>query len=265
MKTLIILCLALFAHTLTATATSTNYVWSTFSPGLQNAIKNTLPGSPSQLVLEEGLWSYDYSSVRYESDYFVIPTTSTNGGRLLRMSPFTTSDYHWWYGIDETNAVFTDVLSGEVFKAELARLVDPITGATTHMGTLTVDGRYVYILTTYHLSIRYPTTMLTWGIGATYGFVGIEIDKAVIPPDQIVIPTNRINTIHLVSDERGSVGAFISLDQPFHSGHQIEESSDLATWSRIGKALLLISGDGRKVFYHSDERKQKFFRLITGP
>lgn len=263
MKSLIILCVILFTHTLKAA--STNYVWNTFSPELRNAIKTTLPSFPSQLVLEEGLWSNDYSSVRYESDYFAIPTTSTNGGRLLRMTPFTTSDYHWWYGIDETNAVFTDVLSREVFKAELTRTIDPITGAQTHVGTLIIDDRYLYILVTYHLSIRYPTTMLTWGIGATYGFVGIEIDKAVIPPDQIVIPTNHIADIHLVSNERGSVGAFILLGQPFHSGHQIEESSDLATWSRINKSLLLISGDGRRLFYDSGEKKQKFFRLMIGP
>ena len=245
-------------------ADSVNYMCAHFDESVVAALRKIITPKAEQVILVEGQRSFDYSSVRGEPDYFLVPTTSVSGGRILAMSPLNTSDFSPWYGTVDTVATFTDVISKEVFTSVIVRNQDPVTGQITSRGTLVVDGMDFYILTTYYLSPRYPSTTLTWGIGATYGDVGINIDSMVCPQEQAPIPANKLVEIHQVENEAGAVGAFFTLQRPLHAGNQIEVSVDLLSWTRLNKADLLISGDGRKVFYQSAGKKQEYFRIVNG-
>ncbi len=217
--------------------------------------------NPAQLVTVEGQSSYTYAEVNGLGNYFLIPTVAAQGGRLLRMDPFFDSDQTYTYGILNTEVVFTDVITEEVFRAPLVRLVDA-NGSITSRATFVVDNKQIFVLVGYSLSIRYPVAMLTWGSGAAYGEEGIDVDNFGCV-NSISLTTNKIVDVHALFDESGTYGAFLSLDQPLHANHHIEKSHDLNVWARIDLKDLMVSVDGRKVFYQSSGKKEEFFRVVV--
>jgi hypothetical protein len=127
-----------------------------------------------------------------------------------------------------------------------------------------IDGQYIYVLVDYFITTRYPTACLTWGLGATYGNPGLEVDSNICPPGNVTPSFNRITGVHVVKDETGTLGAFLSLDQPLHSGHQVQSSFNLSSWATVPRNDLLLSADGKKIYYQSPSHNYQFFRLVVG-
>jgi hypothetical protein len=254
-----------FALALVAKATdaSVPHYWcDTLAPVLQYPHQKIVVSFADQIVQVEGQQSMPYSSVRGESDYFVIPTSNANGGRILRMTPFSTSDSRPWYGIEETNIVFIDHLTGEIFRTPLIESTNEL-GGKIHLATVEIDGMNIYALVLYTFTPRYPAVVLTWGIGATFGATGSEIDNMICPALPPIIPSNSVTTVELLRKAKGT-GKFahvLHLEQPLHAGHRLEYSDKGAVWMEIPRDSLYFTLDLTEVIFR-DIKRRKYFRVV---
>jgi hypothetical protein len=267
MRNLLAVILTVLALVVSTTSNAaTNYLCDTLAPQISSPLKTVVVSFPSQIVTKEGVPSNPYSSIRHESDYFLVPTDNTMGGRLLRMRPFSTSDARPWYGIEETNVVFLDVLTQELVSAPLTVLVDA-SGTKTHRATVTVDNKDFYVHVYYALSPRYPATILTWGREASYGQAGFDVDDltcSLTEPE--VVPGNNIIDIKAMRPAQGKPDPtlfLISLERPLHIRHQIEFSPDKINWGRINRSNLMMNDGLNEIGWRSEYRSGTF--RITVP
>ncbi len=252
----VFLLLCLLSLTLSASPLSTNNIC--LDATLQKALGEIVVSFPSQIVKQEGLASNAYSSVRGESDYFLIQTPASV--RLLALTPFTTSDFRPWYGVEEKNVTFTDVISKEVFAAPLVTPEE----RGSHTSTLTIDGRDFYIDIKYWATPRYPYVILTWGHSATYSDPGLEVDEfSCTVPLASDTPTNSIVELHTLQNEKGLFGCSLILSRPFHPKHTLQYSTTLdgTDWISVPRDNVLLDSAGTNLFYQSGLKEKLFFRL----
>jgi hypothetical protein len=268
MKALFLAALLACTAALASAQIATNYHCNRLSPRIKSAMSRDIVFSNSgQLVVVEGQSSHGYSSVRHESDYFVIPADNPDGARILMLPPFTTSNDRPWFGIEETNIFLTDYFSGEVFSAPLTVYEDLI-GAKTHHATLSIDGRDVYVFVYYAITPRYPATIITWGRSATFGSAGAEIDNLSCPvTEPEVIPTNSVTKAELMKylrvKGRGKTYAYdLTLARPLHARHRIESSHDGKHWEPLERSELLLNDSLNQVIVRTYFPRSQFRIVI---
>jgi hypothetical protein len=264
----LLLAVLLVSTVFASAQTVTNYHCGRLSARMKSAmLRDIVFSNPGQIITFEGRSTHGYSTVRGESDHFVIPSDNTDGARLLILPPFTTSNDRPWFGIEETNIFFTDHFSGEIFAAPLTVYEDEL-GNRTHRATLVVDGRDVYVLVSYFITPRYPSTMLTWGRGATYGFAGAEVDDLTCPATEPeVVPTNSIVKAELLkyirAKTRGKAYAHeLTLARPLHASHRIESSRDGVNWTVHERSELYLTDSLDHVITRTANQRSKF-RIVV--
>jgi hypothetical protein len=241
-----------------------HYLCETLAPTLRHPLADIVVSFPSQVVLMEGQQSMPYSSVRGESDYFVVPTSHTNGGRILRMTPLSTSNDRPWYGIEDTSIVFTDHLSGEVFTTPLSESTNS-QGARASFATVTIDNLNIYVVVEATLTPRYPGVTLTWGLGATYWNPGSEIDHMQCPSDPLPVPSNSVVTVEVLRKAKGQekYAHVLKLEGPLHASQRLEYSDKGISWLEIPRNSLFYTLDLTEVLFR-DAKRRKYFRVVSG-
>ncbi len=120
---------------------------------------------PKYLIMREGQFSDDNSSLQNEPDYFVICDSSLPGGAtVLKVGPLPRSGNGIWIA----PVVFSNMLSGATYS------VDP--DPSTLCAPFVMSGLVIRMKISYGQSTDHPRMQLTWGQGSGYGSPGDIVD-----------------------------------------------------------------------------------------
>lgn len=269
MKKTVFAVLVSFIVSSNPTNAATNYYC--LSGKTRSALEALVVGDTWQIVFTEGKLSHSYSSARGESDHFIVQTLHPDGGRVLRMRPFTTSNFRPWHGVEETNVVFTDIVSGEVFTS--SSYTETLPDGKQHRATVTVDNRDIYILVKYSMTPRYPYVIMTWGMSASFGNVGMREDVHQCAPPKEDFPMNSIKSVQSLTDGTGEIGYYLVLIRSLHAGHCLEFSNDRIEWAPIPRTEIMLNQELDRFFWKpkgggagggvGGASKKIFFRLTN--
>ncbi len=225
-----------------------NIVWLTGNLVLQGQYLNAI----------ETEWSHSYNSVRGLTDYFIVGSTNTDGGKIITMDPIPTS-----VGGIIGQPVFRSA-NGAVLSFTSYNTVNSMANEYDytvneygfvrekyHYGTLNIgDGETVRVIIGYRYTPRYPTVSISWGEGADleeWGTVLDDYSTAVVIDPSITVQSTRIANI-VDSEDTSYDGIYLTVESPSGVEHVIESTVDFKTWSVVQKRPVFV--DGHWSYYH---------------